>query len=296
MLENIRVFIAVAEQKNFTRAAELLNISQPGVSLHIRNLEDELGARLFMRSPKQVKLTREGEMLYGCGKQMLALYEKTAAEIRLLHDTVTGSVHLGASFTIGEYILPRLLAVYAAKYPQVDVQVTVGNTEEIIAGVRENTLDLGMIEGEAAHSGLRVAPFMKDEMILIGSPGHPLAALRYVSPDMLQDQVWVLREHGSGTRAFSDRLMAEWELQVKRAYVMNSSQGIKEAVAAGMGLSILSRWIVAKELERGEICNIALGERLFEREFAVIELKSGTLTKAAEIFRKHAAETAREHQ
>lgn len=233
IVDALRVFVTVVEQQHFSRAGELLNLSQPGVSLHIRNLENELGSKLLHRSPKSVRLTEAGAVLYKHAKQILAHYEEAAQEIRLLRDEVTGSLILGASFTIGEYILPGKLAEFARQYPQVNLQVTIGNTEEIIAAVKANQLDIGFIEGETSDSELDIIPYMKDEMIITAAAGHPLAGALIVDNERLQNQVWVLREPGSGTRAYSDHFLQEGYLPVKRSYVINSSQGAKKPLPPG---------------------------------------------------------------
>ncbi|AIQ47085.1 LysR family transcriptional regulator [Paenibacillus sp. FSL R7-0273] len=284
IVDALRVFVTVAEQRHFSRAGELLNLSQPGVSLHIRNLENELGSKLLHRSPKAVRLTEAGAVLFKHAKQILAHYEEAAQEIRLLRDEVTGSLNLGASFTIGEYILPGRLADYAGQYPQVDLQVTIGNTEEIIAAVKSNRIDIGFIEGETSDSELDIIPYMKDEMIVAAAKGHPLTAALAVDNEMLQDQVWVLREPGSGTRAYSDHFLQEAQLSARRSYVFNSSQGVKEAVAAGLGITLLSRWIVRKELAGGEISELRIRQRLPEREFLIIRRKEEQIGMASRVF------------
>src|SRR4029453_17263981 len=143
---------------------------------------------------------------------------------------VRGRIQIGASFTKGEYVLPKRLAEFAAQYPLVAMQVTIGNTEEIVQAVRTNELDIGLIEGEASAPDLVITPYMKDEMILIAPSAHPLAEARFVDAEMLQNQVWVLRESGSGTRAFSDQFIRDASIIQKRSYVFNSSQSVKEAV------------------------------------------------------------------
>ncbi|NOU97265.1 LysR family transcriptional regulator [Paenibacillus sp. LMG 31456] len=284
IVETLKVFVTVTEQSNFSRAAELLNLSQPGVSLHIRNLEQEMGAKLMHRSPKQVKLTEAGAILYNKAKQILSLYDNAKQEIQLLQNAVTGSLKIGASFTIGEYVMPRLLAEFTSLYPQVDIQVNIGNTEEIIQAVRTNELDLGLVEGSVNQIDIEVLPYMKDEMILVAPPDHPLSSLRLVEPEMLQDQVWVLREGGSGTRAFSDAFIHDASLSVKRAYIFNSSQGVKESVAAGLGIAILSRLVVRKELDSGEIRDIPIKETRFTRDFLMIHGKKTAMTMAMNMF------------
>jgi DNA-binding transcriptional LysR family regulator len=152
----------------------------------------------------------------------------------------------------------------------VDIQVTIGNTEEIIQAVRSNKLDVGLIEGETQVPDLVVTPYMKDEMIMIAPFDHPLSSNRIIETDRLQNQIWVLRESGSGTRAFSDQFIQDTAIVMKRAYVMNSSQSIKEAVAAGLGVAMLSRWTVRKELEAGEIVELRIKRARLERDFSII--------------------------
>ena len=284
IIEALRVFVTVTEQSHFSRAADLLNISQPGVSLHIRNLENELGAKLLHRSPKQVRLTEAGDVMYQKAKQILSLYEEAKQDIHMLQDKVTGAIQIGASFTIGEYVLPRRLAEFAAQYPLVAMQVTIGNTEEIIQAVRSNELDVGLIEGETNAADLVITPYMKDEMILIAPSASMLSTERIIDAEMLQNQVWVLRESGSGTRAFSDQFMRDASLTPKRSYVFNSSQSVKEAVVSGLGIAMLSRWIVRRELESGELCELRLNKERFERNFSIIRHKEAAVTMAVNTF------------
>lgn len=291
IVDTLRVFVTVAEQRHFSKAAELLNLSQPGVSQHIRNMENELGTKLMLRSPKQVKLTEEGTILYRKAKQILSLYEEAKQQIHLLHEVVTGSIQVGASFTIGEYILPRLLAKFATQYPEVDLQLTIGNTEEIVAGIRANDLDLALVEGSVdEHPELIITPYMQDEMIVVAASSHPLASLAIIDSTDLTDQNWIIRETGSGTRAFSDHFLEANELSVKRSYVFNSSQGVKEAVAAGLGIAVLSRLTVRRELQNGELTELAVSGPAMKRELSVIRNKHSSLTLAVEIFQQKVQE------
>ncbi|MFC9708583.1 LysR family transcriptional regulator [Paenibacillus sp. NPDC056933] len=281
----LKVFVTVVEQRHFSKAAALLNLSQPGVSLHIKNLENELGAKLLHRSPKQVSLTEAGTILYKHAKVIQTRYEEARQEIQMLQNEVTGNIQIGASFTIGEYILPQRLAEFAAQYPQVNMQVTIGNTQEVLAAVKGNQLDIGFVEGTAqASAELDVIPYMKDEMIVVAPSGHPLSGSVVVEQHMLQDQVWVLREMGSGTRAFSDQFMEETCILPKRSYVFTSSQGVKEAVAAGLGIAMVSRWIVHKELATGEVAELRLRQLHLERSFSIIHNKEHSRSMALEVF------------
>ncbi|WP_332693014.1 LysR substrate-binding domain-containing protein [Halalkalibacter lacteus] len=283
-IDHLKIFVTVVELRHFSRAGKLLNLSQPNVSLHIRNLENELETTLFIRSPKQVKVTAAGEMFYIKAKKILSLYEEAKQEIADQKHIVQGAIKIGASFTIGEYILPRVLAEYALEHPKVDVEVIVGNTEEIIDKTRSKELDISLIEGEVFDTEVETVPFMNDEMIIIAPKNHSLSQLRIVKPDLLQDQVWILREKGSGTRAYSNQLIQTLQLQVDRTFVFSSSQGIKEAVSAGLGIAMISRLTVRKELELGEVKEIIVGNRRFTRNLSIIKGKYDFISRAHDLF------------
>lgn len=283
----LQVFVAVAEHSNFSRAAESLHLSQPGVSLHIQNLEKQFGAKLVHRTPKYVRLTEAGQLLYSRAKLMLSLYEEAQMQIQLLNEVVTGTLQIGASFTIGEYLLPRLIASFVPLHPQVDIQVTIGNTEEIVQAIQTQTLDIGLVEGEVHSSDVAKKPWLEDELIMIASPTHPLAQLSRVACELLQDQIWIYREHGSGTRAYSDHFIESNQISVKRSFMLSSNQGVKEAVLAGLGLAIISRLVVEKELKQGELCALSLDERRLTRTLLMLENIDPHDTLARRVFTQH---------
>ncbi len=282
--ESLKVFVTVIEQKNFSRAAELLHLSQPAVSMQIRNLETEFGTKLIHRSSKQVKPTQSGEILFERAKRILQLYDEAKQEIHFLHNIVTGTLKIGASFTIGEYILPRLLAEYAAQYPHVELEVTIANTEEITQAVRSKKLDIGLIEGDVDFPDITVNPFMQDELIIVVPADASLSFSKTIPAPQLQNQIWILRESGSGTRFYQDQLLQELALTMKRSFVFSSSQAVKEAVIAGLGISLLSRWVVAKELTSGELHAVQVNEKKWYRPFSVILPQDAVVTKTMDVF------------
>ncbi|MDQ0199970.1 LysR family transcriptional regulator [Neobacillus ginsengisoli] len=284
IVDTMKVFVTVIEQKNFTRAAEILNISQPNVSLHIRNLENDLGTKLVHRSPKQVRITEAGEILYKHAKQILLHFEEAKHEINDLRHVVTGKLRVGASFTIGEYILPKVLAEYAGQFPLVDVQIIISNTEEVIEGVRSNQLDIGLIEGETNCHDIHIQSFMEDEMIVVVPSNHTLSQMRLIEKDMLQNQIWISREVGSGTRTYMDKFISELGLIIKRSFVFSSNQGVKEAVKAGLGIALLSRWTIDREIETNEIRALTLKNKKIKRPFSFVKSKNSDESKAIKMF------------
>ncbi|MGE6720988.1 selenium metabolism-associated LysR family transcriptional regulator [Peribacillus frigoritolerans] len=291
-MDPLKVFVTVIEQKNFSRAGDILNLSQPGVSLHIRNLENELGTKLIYRSPKQVQITEPGKILYRHAKQMLNHYETAKREINEFNNVVSGTMKIGASFTIGEYYLPKVLAEFAAQYPMVDIQIIISNSNDVIQGIRSNKLDIGLIEGETDYKDIDVRPFMNDEMIVVVPPDHPLSQMDFIEGNMLQNQTWVLREQGSGTRTYSDKLLSSLELNIKKTFIFTSIQGVKEAVMAGLGIALLSRLTVQKELKSNELKTFHLKNEPLIRPFSIVKKLDFEASKAMELFLRKVEEFA----
>ncbi|WP_440971145.1 selenium metabolism-associated LysR family transcriptional regulator [Peribacillus frigoritolerans] len=291
-MDPLKVFVTVIEQKNFSRAGDILNLSQPGVSLHIRNLENELGTKLIYRSPKQVQITEPGKILYRHAKQMLNHYETAKREINEFNNVVSGTMKIGASFTIGEYYLPKVLAEFAAQYPMVDIQIIISNSNDVIQGIRSNKLDIGLIEGETDYKDIDVIPFMNDEMIVVVPPDHPLSQMDLIEGNMLQNQTWVLREQGSGTRTYSDKLLSSLELNIKKTFIFTSIQGVKEAVMAGLGIALLSRLTVQKELKSNELKTFHLKNEPLIRPFSIVKKLDFEASKAMELFLRKVEEFA----
>ncbi|MCY9005988.1 selenium metabolism-associated LysR family transcriptional regulator [Peribacillus frigoritolerans] len=291
-MDPLKVFVTVIEQKNFSRAGDILNLSQPGVSLHIRNLENELGTKLIYRSPKQVQITEPGKILYRHAKQMLNHYETAKREINEFNNVVSGTMKIGASFTIGEYYLPKVLAEFATQYPMVDIQIIISNSNDVIQGIRSNKLDIGLIEGETDYKDIDVMPFMNDEMIVVVPQDHPLSQMDLIEGNMLQNQTWVLREQGSGTRTYSDKLLSSLELNIKKTFIFTSIQGVKEAVMAGLGIALLSRLTVQKELKSNELKTFHLKNEPLIRPFSIVKKLDFEASKAMELFLRKVEEFA----
>lgn len=280
----LKIFVTVVENKDLSHDAEELYLSHPNVSSQIQSLEEELGTKLVDSSSNRLELTQSGEIYYEYAKQILLLKDKAKQEIKRISNVVAGNLKVGASFTIGEYILPFVVAEFAAEYPRVEIETTIANTREIIQGVQSNHLDIALVEGEVNQSDILVRPLMEDEIILLVPNQHPLARLPIVTSEHLQDQVWVLRESGSGTRAFSDKLFNEWGIKVRKSYIFGSGQAIKQAVSAGLGIALVSRWIVRKELNAKEFKTIRIKGNPLTRSFYLIGPKNHETSEVREVF------------
>lgn len=216
-----------------------------------------------------------------------SLYEDAKQEINELHNVVTGTLRIGASFTIGEYLLPKILADYANENPHVEVHTFISNTEDVLQSLRSNQIDIGLVEGQVVYADVDVETFMQDEMKLVVPPNHPLLRTNKINERTLQDQVWVLRESGSGTRAYSDRFIHQHHLKMKRFFTFSSIQSVKEAVSAGLGIAILSDWTVRKELLAKELFHVEVPNEQLIRPFSIVRGKYFIPSKAIQVFLNH---------
>lgn len=269
-LEELKTFVALAEIKNFTKTAEKLLMSQPTVSLHIKNLEKEFETELFHRSPKFLKITESGELLLERAKKIIHIYEHTKQDIVDLHETIKGTIKIGASYTIGEYVLPSLLRDLQQNYNGLLLEITFGNTNEIIEGVKQFVLDIGLIEGQTEEKDLIVVPFMEDELAIVAGNCHSLASKGIVTIADLNDQAWVIREKGSGTRELLLSMLKANNLNVNSMLTIGSNQGVKEAVVNGLGLSLLSNLVVQRVLEHQYLQTVQVENLYFKRNFCYI--------------------------
>lgn len=268
--DSLKTFVTLCEVGNFTKTSEILHISQPSVSLHIKNLEREFQTELFVRSPKLVQITPTGEILYKRAKQIIAIYEQAKEDILEHHNSVQGELIIGASFTIGEYILPSLLSKLQKDFPALELQIIIGNTHEIVESVRSLQVDIGLIEGQTNDTEVSVHPFMEDELFIIASNDHPLASKGPFGIADLQNQAWVSREQGSGTREYLNHVIRSTGLTVKSLITISSNQGIKESVIQGMGLSLLSRSVIEREVKNGDLSVIPIKDKSFTRTLSYV--------------------------
>jgi len=283
MNQHLRVFIAVAEKQNFSRAAEALHMTQPAVSQTIRSLEDTLGVPLLERTNKYVRLNRAGEIVYHHAKKMDTLYTRMNHLLDDLLHKATGPLRIGASYTFGEYILPRSIAKMKERFPDILPTVKIGNTAEIARLVQTHQFDIGIVEGHF-DGQLQIEPLAADEMVLVASTNHPITRLHAPSPPDLEEQTWIVREKGSGTREASETFFTRIGISPASIIEFGSTQSIKQAVEAGLGLSLLSTWTVKKEIKNQELTVIVSRETPFKREFSIILPSSPFRTKVVDLF------------
>jgi len=248
-LESFRltVFRLVAERQSFTNAAEILHVSQPAVTAHIKALEEELGVRLLERINTGARLTKAGERLHAYAREVNQLTQETLQEIGAMSGEERGRLSVGASTTIAQYLLPRLLADFLAAHPRIELSVQSANTAQIVAQVLARKMDLGLIEGPPGTSDVRLESFVEDEIVPIVTADHPFAARAGNGPTLaeLMAEPLLLRESGSGTRRVVEDALRKAGASLRSLRVvmeLDSTEAIKSGVEAGLGVAFVSRW------------------------------------------------------
>lgn len=283
MYQHLIVFIEVVERKNFTRAAEALHMTQPAVSQYISAFEKEIGSQLIERTNKSVELNKAGEMVYVYAKSIIKEYEQMKLLISDMKSEPSGKLQIGASYTIGEYYLPKLLAKLQAQYPSIIPYVTIGNTDYISSKLLQREIDIGLIEGDFFHNQLQIHPFAIDEMYLIGSRKEFIFKEKLTHRE-LENQTWIIREEGSGTRKMLEDYLKVNEIEPKRMITLGSTQTIKEGVESGLGISLLSQLTFQKELELHRVIKLSTPGIPIKRRFSVITNKQDFQPKALQVF------------
>lgn len=286
MDQQLIVFVEVAQRKNFTRAAEALHMSQPAVSQYIASLESDFGVRLLDRNNKSVQINKAGKIVLQYAKEILRNYEQMEVLVSDLKNNPSGELNIGASYTIGEYVLPQMLFELQKKYPLILPNVMIHNTDTITEKLLDHQIDIGLIEGEFAHSDVEIERFALDEMYIIASANSSLVNIKDISIVDLAKQTWIIREQGSGTRIIAERFLKDQTISPQKVLTFGSTQIIKEAVESGIGVSILSKWAIEKELKLGTVYILEVPGIPVTRNFSIIKGKQEFYPKSIQMFEK----------
>lgn len=290
MIDELKTFIAVVDFKNFTRAGESINLSQPSVSTHIKNLESYFNTQLINRSIKQknIVITESGYLLYKKAKEILHMIDSTKAELRSLDGHVKGHLRIGASLTIGEYLLPKFLAKFSSKYPDIEFELIIENTHNICSKIKNFTLDIGLIEGTTPSSDFNQNYFLEDKMVIACSKNSDILNGVF-SIDKLQNKNWIVREEGSGTRDYINMFLTTNKIVPNNLMVLGSNYAIKEAVKNNLGITIISSYVTAPAVENNELETIEL-EKSYTRPFSYILPKNINTSHITNLFIKELVE------
>ncbi len=257
-LDRLRIFQAVAEARSFTRAAEVVHLTQPGISKHIKQMEEYYGTPLFDRLGKKVALTQAGEILSEATEEIMA--SATAAEQRIeeLKGLHGGKLVLGASFALGIYVLPSVLAAFRKRYPAVEVTVDISLSAKIMAKILANKLELGLVSQEAHDPRLFARQFMTDELIAVVPSNHPWANRKRIRPQELMKETFIVAARGAGVRAAVEERLKEKGIVLTKVIDFGNVEGVKRAVEAGLGISIQPQSVVQREISAGSLTGVSL--------------------------------------
>lgn len=283
----LKVFCTVAETKSFSKASEIIHLTQPAVSLQIQALEEVYETKLFDRTSSTVVLTPAGEILYKYAKEILSLFASVEKDIGEITGLVKGSISIGASTTIGNYVLPSVISDFKKKSPKIKIHLLVGNTKRIVEFLNAGNIDLGIVEGEVTKYKIKTEKLISDELSLIVPANHPWSKKGEVSILDILKEPFIFREEGSGTRQVIEKYLSKRGIspqKMKITTILGSTEAIKEAVENGTGLSIVSKWAVRRERRYGSLDALKFKEGKVLRDFSLVFSRNTVTSYAAEEF------------
>lgn len=285
----LKVFRTVAEKLNFTGAAETLFLTQPAVTLQIKTLEEDLGVKLFDRSGGKVKLTEAGAVLLEYARKIADLYQEAEIAIGNLLGEERGRLAIGASTTIAQYILPRLVGEFLSRHPKVELSMISANTENIVRSLDKKEIALGLVEGPVGRTDLKTERFIEDEIVVVAGADHEWAFTKSakIKLNELIKMPLIMREHGSGTRRVVEDALKKGRLKLSELNMvmeLDSTEAIKSAVEANLGIGFVSRWGLRHEIELGTLKIIKIEGLEIKRQLQFIYPRTPSLEGAAETF------------
>ena len=283
----LKVFCTVAETKSFSKTSQIIHLTQPAVSLQIQALEELYETKLFDRSSSSINLTSAGEVLYSYSKNILAQYAELEKEIGKITGLIKGSITIGASTTIGNYILPSIVFNFKKAHPKIKMSILIRNTNRVLDLLTSGVVDFGLVEGETTRSKIKVETLLTDELVFIVPAMHPLAKKKSISILELMKEPFIIREEGSGTRHIIEKYLASHGIKISDLHivlVLGGTESIKDAVERGMGISIVSRWAARKEVQFGTLKYVTAKEDRIQRDFSLVMPKNAVFSHAVDEF------------
>jgi DNA-binding transcriptional LysR family regulator len=281
-LRQLEVFLAIVRARSYRQAAEALHASQPALSQHIRELEGELGVRLFDRLTRGVILTEAGRLLEERAKRVFATLTDVRDVLGELQGLKRGSLLVGASTTPGIYVLPAIIGAFRRRHPGIDLQLRIANSRAIEDAIRAHDVDLGVVGGHGLAPGEEcLAAGLADELVLIVSPRHRWAGRREVAPAQVADEPLLVREEGSATRRVTERALDQAGIRRRVSMELGHTEAIKQAVMAGLGVAFVSVHAVRGEVADRRLAAVRLRRLRIRRHFHVIHSEARTMSAGA---------------
>lgn len=281
-LRHLKIFVTVCQTGSVTAAGEKLYIAQPSISLAISELENYYGIKLFDRISKRLYITEGGKNFLQYANHILKLFDEMETEVKNF-DT-HGIIRVGASITIGTYLLPQYIKSFKEIYPEMEVQAVINNSDTIEQSVLNNNIDIALIEGQIHSPYIKSQQFKKDKLVLICGLNHQLSNYDELHINDIKNESFLLREKGSAGRELCDNIFAANGIDLNITWESSSTQAIIKAVSLGLGLSVLPHLLVKESIARNEVKIINLKNISFDRHFSIIYHKNKFLTKSAKTF------------
>lgn len=282
-LRQLKVFERVARRLSFTRAAEELYLTQPAVSMQIKQFEESIGLPLFERLGKKIYLTRAGEELYRISRQIALQLEEAEQLIEELKGTEGGRLLVAVASTV-HYFAIRVLAAFCKRYPKVRVSLTVTNRKGLLQMLEDNEVDTVLMGRPPEEMDLVAEPFMENPLVIIAPPDHPKVRVKAIPLRDLCQETFLMREQGSGTRNAAERFFAEHGIRIETAMEMNTNGAIKQGVEVGLGLGLVSLHTVERELADGRLAVLDVEGFPIRRQWYIVHRAGKRLTAAAQAF------------
>ena len=290
-LRQLQVFESVADELSFTRASEKLHLSQPAVSIQVKQLEEGAGLPLFEHAGKKISLTEAGWILYRCSQSIRSVLEDAGEQLAELMGIQRGKLDITVA-TTASYFASRILAGFAHRFPQIAISLDVTNREGLLRQLELNQCDLVIMGEPPKGKRLNSVPIMENPLVIIAAPGHPLAGRQGIPVKKLGEQAFVFREPGSGTRAAIMRFLEEKGVSIQITMEMTSNEAIKQTVQAGLGLGIVSRHTVELELETGNLVELNVRHFPLKRYWYLVRRSDKQLSPVAQRFASYVLDPA----
>ncbi|MDE4542774.1 selenium metabolism-associated LysR family transcriptional regulator [Thermoanaerobacterium sp. R66] len=274
----LNIFLSVCEYGSMSEAAKHLYMTQPAISQAISELEEEYNVKLFDRIGKKLVLTHAGEILRDYGKKINLLLMETENTLQNISDTKAGKLKLGASRTVGTYLLPKIIGKFLKLYANVELPFCISNTTEIVNMILNSEIDLGIVEGPIHSDSIEKKHLLDDELYLICSKEHQWAKKNIIQMDDLSKADFIMREVGSGTREIFENTMKSHNIEYDIKLELNSIEAIKKAVEANLGVSVISKLALNEELKSSKLIKIEIEGIKFTRKFNIIYHKDKYLS------------------
>jgi DNA-binding transcriptional LysR family regulator len=283
-LRQLRTFKTVADASSFSAAAQRLKLSQPSVSYQVKELEETLGLPLLDRLGKRAQLTEAGALVYGYARRILDVLDEATVAVEELRGIKRGTLRVGASTTVGIYILPAALGAFKKLHPGLVISLEIGNRARVQEMVLDNELDLAVVGPAAKDPNLAIVPFLEDELVVVAPAAHPLAGRKRLSLKDLTAEPFVMREAASGSRSSLEKEARRAGARLKVAMELGSNGAIKHAVESGLGLAVLSRHACALELAGGRLIELDVRGFPIRRDWHLVHLRKRKLPASVQSF------------